>query len=234
MQISLRPLIITALVSLLFGFAGAGIWSISGMGDRQVRAYMLAHPELLPQMAEAYQKSESEKRLAGISGAITAPFPGAVLGNPNGSVTLVEFTDYACTYCRASEPEVTSLIKANPDLRVVVREWPIFQGSDRTAALALGAAKQGKYAAFHHAMFSKGPPSDATIAASAKEVGLDLAAAQEFARSDAVKAELQKNFGLAQQLGFTGTPSWVIGNQALEGAVGADTLQRAIDAAKDK
>ncbi|MGB7408206.1 MAG: DsbA family protein, partial [Pontixanthobacter sp.] len=180
-----------------------------------------------------YEKSLAAERLAEAGGAVQQPFPGAVLGNPEGSVTLVEFTDYGCGFCRMSRDHVDALIAANPDLRVVIREWPIFEGSDDAARMALAAAQQDKFAAFHQAMFAQGSTSTTGIRAAAKTAGLDLAKADAFLSSQAIDMELEKNTALAQQLGFGGTPSWVVGDQAFEGAIGVDGLQEAIDAARD-
>lgn len=226
-----RTLFLAALVALVTGFGGAALWSLSGLGDAQVRRYLLANPEILPEMAEAYERQQSARRLADVGDDVARPFPGAVLGNPKGTITLVEFTDYACTYCRASLPHVEQLIAANPNLRVVIREWPIFDGSEDAARMALAAARQGKFEAFHNAMFAQGPPNPARIEAAARAAGLDLAAARAYAVSPEVDVEIAQNRGLAQQLGFTGTPSWVIGGQTLVGAIGFDGLQRAIDRA---
>lgn len=229
-----RSLFLTALVALLAGFGGAALWSLTGLGDNQTRQYLLANPDILPEMAEAYERQQSAKRLADVGDDVTRAFPGAVLGNPRGTVTLVEFTDYGCTYCRASVAHVRQLIAANPQLKVVVREWPIFQGSDEAARMALAAARQGKFEAFHNAMFAQGSPSPQRIEAAARSAGLDLAAAKAFAVSPQADVEIAQNRGFAQQLGFTGTPSWVVGGQTLVGAVGAEALQRAIDAAASK
>ncbi len=230
-QVMSRTLFFSALVALLAGFGGAALWSLSGLGEQQMRQYLVANPDILPEMAEAFERQQSAKRLADVGDDVTKAFPGAVLGNPQGTVTLVEFTDYGCTYCRASLPHVEQLIAANPDLKVVVREWPIFDGSDEPARMALAAANQGKFAAFHNAMFAQGPPNPARVEAAARAAGMDLAAAKAFAVSPQVDAEIALNRGLAQQLGFTGTPSWVVGGQTLVGAVGVDTLQQAITAA---
>lgn len=226
-----RTLFLTALVALIAGFGGAALWSLSGLGDQQVRRYLLAHPEILPEMAEAFEQQQSAKRLADVGDDVERPFPGAVLGNPQGKVTLVEFTDYGCTYCRASVAHVQQLIAANPELRVVIREWPIFQGSDAAARMALAAARQGKFEAFHNAMFAAGPPNPARIEAAARSAGLDLAAAEAYAASPEVDVEIAQNLGLARQLGFTGTPSWVVGGKTFVGAVGPEALQKAIDEA---
>lgn len=222
-----------AIVSLVFGFAGAWLFAMSGLGGSSVREYMLAHPEILPEMAENYQRAEAAKRLGDISGEVERPFPGAVLGNPDGKVTLVEFSDYGCGFCRQSVADVKALLAENPDARVVMREWPIFQGDSEAAArMALAAARQGKYAAFHDAMFAAGQPSPATIEAAAKAAGLDMAAAREFAASPAATFELQKNIDLARKLGFEGTPSWVAGEAVFSGAVGRGRLIEALEAAR--
>lgn len=222
--------ILTALIALVFGFAGAGLWSTSGLGDARVRDYMLSHPEILPEMAEAYQRDQAQKRLAGLSDEVGVPFPGAVLGNPQGSKVLVKFTDYGCTFCRQSIAEVDQLIAADPEVKVVIREWPIFEGSEAAARMGLAAAKQGKYAAFYHAMFQLGPPSDASIVQAAQAAGLDLAAARTFAQSEAATAEIARTMSFARTLGFTGTPSWVAGDEMIEGLVPYERLAQALDA----
>ncbi len=219
-----------ALGALVCGFAGAWLFALSGLGGKSTERYLLDHPEILPRMAERLQTNEAAKRLSEVEGEVARPFPGAVLGNPNGSKTLVEFTDYGCTFCRQSIADVQSLVAADSELRVVVREWPIFEGSDAAARMALAAARQGKYAAFHDLMFAHGPPSPATIDLAARGAGLDMAAAREFAASPGVELELRANQELARKLGFEGTPSWVIGKQVFSGAVGRERLADAIDA----
>lgn len=224
----MRTHILTALVALVFGFAGAALWSLSGLGEQRTRAWLVANPDVLPEMAAALQRREAEARLAEVGGAVTQPFPGAVLGNPQGARTLVKFTDYGCTYCRASERDVQRLIAADPDLRIVIREWPIFDGSEEAARMALAAAEQGRYPAFYKAMFAGGQPSPATVARAAQVAGLDMDRARQIAASDRVAAELASNMQLARTLGFTGTPSWVANGRILEGAVGYDKLQAAL------
>ncbi len=226
----MRNHLLTALIALVFGFAGAALWSLSGLGNGQTRDYLLANPQILPEMAEAYQRGDSQNRLAQIADEVKQPFPGAVLGNPDGSKVLVKFTDYGCTYCRQSVAAIDELIAADPELKVVVREWPIFDGSEQAARMALAAAKQGKYPAFYHAMFEQGPPSEGTIARAAQIAGLDIAAAEAFAQSDEATAELAKSMAFARTLQFTGTPSWVAGGEVIEGLVPAERLAKALDA----
>lgn len=226
-------MLLTAGVALAFGFLGAGMWSWSGLADARTKSYLLANPELLPEMAEAYQRQEAKKRLAGIGELVRTPFHGAVLGNPNGSKVLVEFTDYNCPYCKASQADVEKLIAQDPELKVVIREWPIFQGSEISTRMALAAAMQGKYEAFHDAMFRIGATSAEAIVEAAQEAGLDMEQAKKDGASPAVDAEIARNHSLAQQLGFTGTPSWVTSDAAFEGAVGFVSLKKAVDTATE-
>ena len=221
--------IFTALLALVFGFVGAGIWSLSGLGQDRTRDWLLANPDVLPEMVEALQQREGETRLVEVRDEVLAPFPGAVLGNPQGSRTLVKFTDYNCGYCRSSEADVARLIDNDPELRVVVREWPVFDGSEQAARMALAAARQGKYPAFYRTLFELGPTSEQSIARAGEAAGLDMAAARDYAASPEVTAELAQNMALARRLGFTGTPSWVTGDRLLEGAVGYDALARAVE-----
>ncbi|HWK41095.1 MAG TPA: DsbA family protein [Croceibacterium sp.] len=224
---------LTFVIALASGFAGAALWDITGLGDRSTRAYLLANPEILPEAIDVLQKREQQARVGPLRGQIETPFPGAVLGNPAGSVTLVEFSDYACGYCRQSLADVAQLIAANPDLKVVIREFPILSPASADAArMALAAAQQGKFAQFHETMYRHGPPSDASIEAAAKEAGLDLAAARAAIDSGAFEMHLQDNAMLAQQLGISGTPGWVVGNQMLNGAVGGAALGEAIKEAR--
>lgn len=225
----IAQLIVVALVAVLGGFGGAWLYGQTGLGNQQTRTWLLAHPEILPQMVDRLQQREASARLTPVLAEVERPFPGAVLGNPTAKHTIVEFSDYACGYCRQSFAEVKALVAANPDIKVVVREWPIFEGSDVPARMALAAAQQGKYAAFHDAMFEHAPPTVANIQLAAKQAGLDMAAAEKFGQSQAVTFELQKNQQLARQLGFEGTPSWVAGGKVFSGA---SDRQRLIDAVK--
>ncbi len=237
---SRSPWVIFALliVALIGGLGGWLLGSRQAPADQAmieevVRNYILEHPEILPEAMERLQARENGKQVTSAGDTLTAPFPGAVLGNPNGSVTLVEFTDYACGYCRASVPEVEALIAANPDLKVVVRELPILSPASADAARwSLAAAEQGKFAEFHKAMFASGRPANDTIAAAAARAGLDLDRARKVITEPRVEAEIKRNLDFAQQLRINGTPSWVIGKQLLAGAVGQPVLQQAIDAAK--
>jgi protein-disulfide isomerase len=223
----------TIVLALVGGFAGAAAWDFSGLGGRATRDYLYSHPEVLPEAISRYQVQQREAQLAPVRDQLERPFPGAVLGNPDGKVTLVEFSDYACTYCRQSVEDVKQLIAANPDLRVVVREYPILRPESADAArMALAAAQQGKFAAYHDAMYRLGPPSAQTIAQAATEAGVDVAAANKMIASGVYDSFLRSNIALAGRIGIDGTPGWVIGNRIIDGAVGQATLGKAIEEAR--
>jgi protein-disulfide isomerase len=217
----------------LLGFAGSAAWQAS-LGRHATEAvvhdYLIAHPEVLPEAIDKLQSKQLLARIDPLRGALETAYPGAVLGNPNGTVTLVEFTDYACPYCRASMADVKSLLAADRDLKVVVREEPVLSaGSVDAARMALAAADQGRYARFHDAMFAKDGPSAEAIAAAAREAGIDLARARSDIAAGKYDSELANNTRMGQSIGFSGTPSWIVGQQAFSGAVGREVLADAIE-----
>lgn len=224
----MRSTLLTILLALVGGFIGAAAFSWTGLGNQQVESYLLDNPDILPKMVAAYEQDQAEGRLAGAGDDLREPFQGAVLGNPNGKHTLIKFTDYNCGYCRTSSVDVQQLIAADPELKVVIREWPIFEGSERAARLALAAGQQGKYAEFHAAIFGSGNTDEAGLMAAAQELQLDIAKLEADAASAQIGFELSQNTQMARELGFTGTPSWVVGDTLIEGAVPAETLAEAI------
>ena len=229
MEPSLKNTLLTALLALVFGFLGAATWSYSGLADNRTRAYLLEKPEILKEVAEALAQQEAEERLASLGDELYEPFPGAVIGNPEGSKVLVEFTDYNCGYCRASLADVQKLVAEDPELKVVLREWPIFQGSEGAARMALAAGMQGKYREFHEKMFELGPASPQSVEAAAKAIGLDMERARADAASEAVSVELVRNLTFAQSLGFSGTPAFIAERTPMAGAVGYEVLKEALD-----
>lgn len=223
--------ILFALLGLILLIVGAiGGWLFeSRRTEETVKRTILENPEILPQAMQELQRREAEKQLTSVGDKLFEPFPGSVLGNPQGTVTLVEFTDFACTYCRTSVPDVDALIKEFPQLKVVVRQLPILSPQSAEAAKwGLAAAEQGRYAEFHHAMFAAGRPSAETIAAAAQTAGLDLTRARKALADPLVNAELSGNLDYARSLGIDGTPSWVVGDQLMTGAVGREALAKAI------
>ena len=213
---------------------GVGGWFGGRMAvESVVHDYILEHPEILPQAMQNLQEKEAREQLASVRQSVETPFPGAVLGNPDGKVTLVEFSDYACGYCRKSLPDVAELMKNNPDLRIVIRELPIIgPHSPEAAKMALAAAEQGKFSQFHEAMYAAGQVDSQTIEAAAKSVGLDMERARRISVSPAVEAEITRNYETASRLGFSGTPSWVAGERLITGAVGIKQLTQAVEDAR--
>jgi protein-disulfide isomerase len=236
-----KVLALAALAALLIG-AGLG-WGfashrLNGAGqsadfEQRVHDYIVSHPEVLVEAADQLKTQGSERQLAEIAEQVVRPYPGAVLGNPAGTVTLVEFTDFACTFCRGSVADVEALIAANPDLRVVVRELPIIAPTSADAARwGLAAAGQGKYAAFHKAMFAAGRTDPASVAAAARIAGLDIDRARKAITDPKLNAEIAANLEFARKLQISGTPSWIAGKQLIIGAVGREALNRALIAAR--
>jgi protein-disulfide isomerase len=181
--------------------------------EQIVRDYILENPEILPEAIDRLRTKEAQKQLAGAGDKLFEAFPGAVLGNPQGTVTLVEFTDFACTFCRQSVADVEALVAANPDLKVVIRELPILSPASAQAA-------------------RWGLADDQTIAAAAVAAGLDLDRARRTVAGAQVEAEIAANQEFARQLGIDGTPTWVVGDEMFSGAVGQAELAKAIAKAR--
>jgi protein-disulfide isomerase len=220
---------------ILSALLGAGLFAaiqrfvLPPAEGEAIRRYLLAHPEVIPEAMERLQARESAKaELAQRSaqetlpqhlGALTRPYAGAWAGNPQGDVTVVAFMDYACGYCRASLPGIAELLARDPKVRVVYREIPVLGPESGLAARwALAAAEQGKYRAFHEALYAEGQPSPQAVAAAAAKAGLDTDRATASVKSDAVAAEIRANHKLGEQLAMTGTPAWVVGGKILHGA----------------
>ena len=198
-----------------------------------VRDYILTHPEILPEAMQNLEKRESAKRLNEQGNSLTKPFAGAWEGAADADVTLVEFFDYACGYCRTSRPDVDRLLAEDPKLRVVYRELPILGPvSEQATRASLAVAKLGNYGTFHRALFAAGRPSEATINAALTNAKIDRLAFKAVASSSEIDQEIKANLELQRSLNLTGTPSWVIGDQLINGAVGYDELKAAIAEAR--
>lgn len=229
-----------ALVLLGVVFGAGGMWLANrvapgelGTADRSrvervVRDYVLANPELIPQAMQKLQEREAARAVGASRGAIETPYEGAWIGNPKGDVTLVEFYDYNCGYCRASLRVIEKLVAQDRDLRVVFKELPVLSDESRVAArAALAAAAQGRFKPFHDALYAAGRVSEASIAAAARTAGVDL----NKMPGDADEV-IRANMETAGKLGITGTPTWVVGDQVLTGAQPLERLEQAIAAAR--
>ena len=192
-----------------------------------VRSYLLEHPEVLPEAMERLQARRASETVVANRAAIETPFAGAWAGAKDGDVTLVEFFDYACTFCRRSNADVDRLLKEDARLKVVWREWPVLGPDSEAAARAsLAAAQAGKFRAFHDRLYAAGRPTPDALAKTQAELGVTPLG------EEAAKGELGRNYQLANALRATGTPTFVVGDRILQGAVGYDALKAAIAEAR--
>jgi protein-disulfide isomerase len=192
---------------------------------------MLSDPQILADAADALRDSQFAPVLNANRTAIETPFGSSWKGSSKPDVTLVEFFDYACPYCKASNPVIDRLLKEDAGLRVVYRELPILGPDSVTAArLSLEASKAGRFGKFHDTLWATGRPAPDTIAVAAKAASIGPQPTPD----PAIEAELKHNFQLAGQLGATGTPLFVVGDRVMNSAVGYDLLKKAIADARAK
>jgi len=232
--IALGALLLLAAIFWLGGRFGGGM-SKSEV-ETIVADYIRAHPEIIPESFEAQRSKEMAKAVDAVRPALEKPYAGAWAGNADGDVTLVVFTDYACGFCRASVPDVDRLIREDKRLKVVFRELPIIAPQSRDAAImALAAARQGKYDAFHHAMFAASSLDPSAIAAAAQKAGVVTDGSADATANEALfQREIDSNLALATQLQLNATPTWIVGDQLFQGQVGYDALKQAIAKARKK
>ncbi|MGB6976255.1 MAG: DsbA family protein, partial [Gammaproteobacteria bacterium] len=209
-----------------------------------VHDYLVNNPEVLVEASQALQQKEVAKMQSTARDAIgknaKALFNdpvSPVIGNPNGNVTVVEFMDYQCGHCKEMSPIIEGIIKQDPELRVVIKQLPIFgESSEFAAKAALAAQKQGKFAAFHQALMkATAPLSHDSVMAIAKSVGLNTEQLQQDMKDDVFDQQLKANMQLAQTLGLVGTPAFIIGNRQnsknafMPGATSAQNMQQLIN-----
>lgn len=217
------------------GFAAGLYWTGPGVDrattERVIHDYLLNNPEILPQAMERLQANQAAVAVNRLRSRIETPFSGAWAGAADGDVVLTIFTDYACTFCRASLADVERLLAEDRRLKVVFRELPILsRDSEPAARLALAAARRGRYMAMHRALFVARTPDAAARTAAADSLGIATGSAVTGAAQ--ITQELEGNIALARELGFDGTPSWVVGDRMLTGAVGYEQLKAAVAAAR--
>ncbi|MGE4432129.1 MAG: DsbA family protein [Sphingobium sp.] len=203
--------------------------------EQIVHDYILEHPEILPQAMERLQAKQVSATIDSKRGDLETPFAGAWEGAKDGDIVLVEFFDYACGYCRASLSDLAKLAGEDKRLKIVYRELPILSEASTAAAhVSLLAAERGHYMAFHKALYDEGQVTQEAILKAAASVGIDRKAAEAAIADKRYDTEIEKNLRLAQALGASGTPSFIIGGQLLAGAVGYDKLKSAIAEEREK
>jgi protein-disulfide isomerase len=250
MKAAFRP-IAAALLAMTFALvtlpAQAQSFSSDQRGEieRILRDYLLSHPELLQEVLAEMEKRQSvveaEKHREGVKQHAEIIFSSprqVTLGNPQGDITVVEFFDYNCGYCKRAMDDMTALIKGDAKIKFVLKEFPVLgEGSTQAAQVAVAVRMQDKtggkkYLEFHQKLLGRGPADKARAMAVAKEVGLDMARLEKDMASEEVKATLQESFKIAEALGLNGTPSYVVGNDVVIGAVGLPALKERVNTAR--
>ena len=224
--------------ALAGGVVGAGLMAAillfaapQLVGSRIVRQALIADPQILVDGADAVRDLQYAPTLQAKRAALETPFGSSWKGSANPDVVLVEFFDYACAYCRASNPHINQLLSEDKGLRVVYRELPILGPESVAAArVSLAASKAGRFGQFYDALFAAGRPGTETIAAASQAARINPPSAS----SPEAEAELKQNFELASALGATGTPLFIVGDRVMNTAVGYAALKKAIADARAK
>lgn len=208
-----------------------------------IHDYLLANPEVLIQSMQEYtQRQETSKRnstkdkLAGLSDILKRNPGTPVGGNPKGDISVIEFFDYRCPYCKKVSPTVMKLLKDDGNIRYVLKEFPILGPMSVFAtrvSLAIWAVDPGKYMAYHKLiMASRGQLDKSRIMKYAKKAGLDMTAVRGRMKDPAIDKEIMANSILGRELGITGTPTFIIGQHIVPGAVDMETLKQLVKAAR--
>jgi protein-disulfide isomerase len=229
---TIAHLVVMALVLMVPLTAHAG-----ELSENRVKELVLEtireHPEIVLEAVQIIKKQEQErqavtaKSVLSDNRALLENDPNApVLGNLNGDVTVVEFFDYNCPYCRRVKPHIETLLEADPNVRLVYREWPILgDGSIFAARAALASREQGKYEEFHWALMAmQGRAGEASVIRVAEDVGLDIATLRRDMQAPEVDAHIAGSMELSRALGFNGTPSFVIGDALVPGVIEAEQM----------
>ena len=220
-----------------------------GEEEAQLQALVLRtireNPEIVMEAVEILRQREADQQALASAAAMETVGPellagsdAGVLGNPDGGVTVVEFFDYNCGYCRRVTESVAQLVEGDDDVRLVLREFPILgEGSVAAARVALAARMQDEeaYARLHNAMLRmSGQANEASALGLAAEEGLDVERIRADMQSPEIDAHIAASMQYAQQLGINGTPAFVIGNELIPGAVPLEDLQAAVEAAREE
>ena len=210
---------------------------------KSIREYLIANPEVLVEAMQELERKQDSQRDSAAQKAISENQnellhdpDSPVAGNPSGDVTVVEFSDYQCPYCKRSHNAVKSVVAADGKVKIVFKDLPILGEPSRIAALAaLASRAQGKHLAFHNALMEYNGKIDRDkIMEIAASVGLDVAKLQKDMEDPKLKQIIERNLALASALGVRGTPAFVIGNQFVPGAVDADALKQLIADARKR
>jgi len=213
--------------------------------ERIVKEYLVAHPEVVQEAMTELEKrqaaAEAVKHKEGVANNSKALFQSShqvTLGNPSGDVTMVEFFDYNCGYCKRALTDMLGLMHDDPKVRVVLKEFPVLgPGSVEAAQVAVAVRMQDKdgkkYLEFHQKMLNgRGQADRAHALAVAKDLGFDVGRLEKDMAGEEAKATIEENMRLAEALGLNGTPSYIIGSETVVGAVGLAALKEKVAAAR--
>jgi protein-disulfide isomerase len=207
---------------------------------QRVHAYLMAHPEVIREAAEKLSQNERMAALKASTDAIDKyrgqleRDPRDFVANPDGKITVVEFFDYRCGYCKLAAPEVVSLIEQNPDVRFVFKEFPIFgEVSDTAAKVALTRQAKAKGVELYKSLMAEKALDDAALDRHLAAAGIDAAAARKDAQHPLIERQILDTHALAEAMKIEGTPAFIVGNTMIPGADLA-ALKEAIAAARAK
>ena len=209
--------------------------------EQVIHDYFLEHPEFMVEVLRAAEAKIKQERAEDARQAIAAKhdelFADAgspVGGNPQGDVTIVEFFDYSCPYCKQVEPQIEALIREDRRVRIVYKEFPVLgPGSVYAASMALAAQKQGKYVPFHNAMMAtKGQITEDIVLKVAAGAGVDVAKAKAAIDAPDIKDVIKRNYALADALEINGTPAFVIGDVLVPGTASMEQLKKLVAEAR--
>lgn len=203
-----------------------------------IESFLMSDPKILQRMStaldttlQAEERSQATTAIAGMREAIFNDPGQVVLGNPDGDVTLVEFFDYNCGYCRSALPDLATLLAEDPNLKVVLKEFPILSNESIDAAriAVLVGNADVDYWSFHEALFTSRSQVDKQVALdAASELGLSPVSLELDMTSETVSETIQTSYEIAKALNITGTPTYIIGNEIIPGAIGIDELRTRI------
>jgi protein-disulfide isomerase len=210
--------------------------------ERIIEEYLLTKPEIIRQASAALERREAEekqartvKALQSSEQALNATATDTVLGNPKGDVTVVEFMDYRCGYCKRANETVNALIASDPNVRVVIKQMPVLGAESLVAARsAMAALKQGKYPEFHRGLFALETVNQESANALAKSLSLDMTQFAQDLVSEATNAHLDAVYKLADSLAINGTPAFVVRGQLIPGAIDLAALTGLVAIARAK
>jgi protein-disulfide isomerase len=237
--------VFTLILISIFFFGTAPVQADSGTANKAeiekiIKNYIMENPLVIMQSVEQYQREQSSAQQGQ---ALTKHYRtlfkndnDPVMGNPNGDVTIIEFFDYNCGYCKRAFSGVQALLKEDTNIRFIFKEFPILGPSSELAAKwALAAQKQGKYTPFHIALMEgRGKIDEAKLVKIAESMGLDINRMKQDANSAEIKDTIQKNRDVARALNINGTPGFIIGDQVIPGAVSVDKMKELVKAKRAK